>query len=363
MNDRINPAAAVAKLRRQTVEGFQSRVEDWLRSHIAGLENSRISSLHASAGGGLSGETYIVALDEHAPQARTVVLRKDVQDKTTNPQCNFDHLLVAQHFLGNIDGMGVPRVLGFEPDPDLLGTRFVVTDFVSGLIPSDVPSYATAGWVAEASTAQRSRLWQNGVDFLVRLHAVDHRGTPLEGLRFSAPGDDELERCAHHFVALLRREWPALPPICERAIAWLRDQRPALDRECLCWGDARIGNIIWRDFACAAVIDWDMCSIGHRGIDLGWWSFFHRWSTYGQGFAELDGLCTGQPLADLYAARGGLRIENFRYFEVLATVRGLSVWLRTYKAMRADGAVPEMDPLGDSIHMIRVLHALMDTAD
>jgi aminoglycoside phosphotransferase (APT) family kinase protein len=75
-------------------------------------------------------------------------------------------------------------------------------------------------------------------------------------------------------------------------------------------------------------------------------------------------MSVGQALADLYEARGGSHIGNFVYYEVLAAVRGLSIWLRTYKAMSTAGALPtDMDPLGESIHMIKVLNTLMDEAE
>src|SRR5271168_1897342 len=116
--------------------------------------------------------------------------------------------------------------------------------------------------------------------------------------------------------------FPCSAPICEHAIEWLLANLPEDPPESICWGDARIGNMIWQDFECKAVIDWEMCSLGSPAVDLGWWSFFHRWSTFGQGNPDLAGMCVGQPLADLYESRGGIHIDDFRFFEVLAAVRG-----------------------------------------
>ncbi|XGU18600.1 phosphotransferase [Rhodococcus sp. 3Y1] len=44
----------------------------------------------------------------------------------------------------------------------------------------------------------------------------------------------------------------------------------------LCWGDSRIGNVIYRDFEPAAVLDWEMATLGPRELDLGWMIFQHR---------------------------------------------------------------------------------------
>lgn len=357
-------SAVVGHVSRQVIEGFETKVEAWMSGHIPGFAGTRIKSLHSSSSGGLSGETHIISLaGQSAPdsQLRTIVLKKDVGDKKTNPQTNFENLVKVQMVLGDIPGFPIPRVLGSESSANILGAPFLVMEFVEGDIPADVPSYAASGWVRDATDEQRSKLWRSGIDFLVQLHRLDWRQHGLGQLRFEAAGADDLERCLNYAIDKFRNEAEGeTTPLCERAISWLQANRPQPGTECICWGDARIGNIIWRNFECAAVIDWEMCSLGCPAIDVGYWSFFHRWSTFGQGLPALGGMCVGQELADLYEECGGGRIENFLYYEILATVRGLSIWLRMYKLMRADGKLPPTDPLDDSIHMVRVLRVLMD---
>ncbi|WP_019873347.1 phosphotransferase family protein [Sporichthya polymorpha] len=356
----------VAKVARSRDEALAPQIERWLRSAVPGFENAQVRGLRSSDASGLSGETHLVdcLLDSAGgPAERTVVLRKDVLENQTNPQSDFTTLLRVQRALGDLGTLPVPRVLGVEQSPAVLGARFVVMEFVDGLIPADVPTYAAAGFVHDATPARRAAMWTSGVDFLVALHALDPRELGLADLGFGAPGADHVERTVNHAVALFRAEAGTRSnPLIERAIEWMTAARPSAGRDCICWGDARIGNMIWRDFTCVGVIDWEMASVGSAGVDLGWWSFFHRWSTHGQGNPDLSGMCVGAELADLYAARGGDKIENFTFYEVLAAVRGLSIWLRMYAAMHAQGALPEMDPLADEIHMVRVLAALMDEA-
>ena len=96
--------------------------------------------------------------------------------------------------------------------------------------------------------------------------------------------------------------WPARPdyyrwaladdgirvPIIERGLGWLADHWPS-DRgpDVLCWGDARIGNIIYQGFEPVAVLDWEMASLGPRELDVGWFVFLHR---FFQDIAEVFGL-------------------------------------------------------------------------
>ena len=39
------------------------------------------------------------------------------------------------------------------------------------------------------------------------------------------------------------------------------------------WGDARIGNMLYRDFEPAAVLDWEMATVGPREVDVAWMIF------------------------------------------------------------------------------------------
>ena len=58
-------------------------------------------------------------------------------------------------------------------------------------------------------------------------------------------------------------------PISQLGLAWLRRNRPA-GREpvSLCWGDSRLGNMMFRDSRCVAVLDWEMVTLGNPEQDF-----------------------------------------------------------------------------------------------
>jgi len=60
-------------------------------------------------------------------------------------------------------------------------------------------------------------------------------------------------------------------PLIERTFAALDTTRPAEGRPSSNWGDSRIGNMMFRDFRPAAVLDWEMAALGpaegRRGVD------------------------------------------------------------------------------------------------
>ena len=58
----------------------------------------------------------------------------------------------------------------------------------------------------------------------------------------------------------------------------------------LCWGDARIGNVLYRDFEPVGVLDWEMAAIGPRELDVSWMVFAHQVFESITGMLELPGM-------------------------------------------------------------------------
>ena len=60
-------------------------------------------------------------------------------------------------------------------------------------------------------------------------------------------------------------------PLIERTFAALDKTRPHEGPTVLNWGDSRIGNMMFHDFAPVAVLDWEMAALGpgrdRRGVD------------------------------------------------------------------------------------------------
>ena len=50
----------------------------------------------------------------------------------------------------------VPNLRWLEADPSVLGVQFFVMDRVDGVVPTDLPPYAVAGWVAEGTPSNAS---------------------------------------------------------------------------------------------------------------------------------------------------------------------------------------------------------------
>src|SRR5205085_3064828 len=66
-----------------------------------------------------------------------------------------------------------PEILWYEDDPSVVGSPFWVMRRVEGRVPSDWPSYNEGGFVADATPAERRRLWENAVDVLCAVHGAE----------------------------------------------------------------------------------------------------------------------------------------------------------------------------------------------
>ena len=93
---------------------------------------------------------------------------------------------------------------------------------------------------------------------------------------------------------------------------------PAETAPVVCWGDPRLGNIIWRDDRAACLTDFEAASIAPAEVDLGWWLMFDRWchETYGaprrEGEISRDGQWLVARAGGQVAQSGGRDISALR---------------------------------------------------
>lgn len=89
----------------------------------------------------------------------------------------------------------------------------------------------------------------------------------------------------------------------------------------LCWGDARPGNIIWRDWQCVSVTDWEAASIEPPESDLARWRMFDRTMHDGSGVERLPGEPTREEQLAIYEESAGRKVDDLLLHEVFAAYR------------------------------------------
>lgn len=276
-----------------------------------------------------------------------------------------DHDLDAQRrileALHRYTDVPVPRVVGHADRGDSpLGQPFFVTERVHGIVPPDWPSYARSGWLLEATPEQQRTLYESGLGILAALRAADWSAMGLEFLVDPGRRPVGLEAELGHdrgFLAWVA-EGRALP-LFEGALDWLARHCPADDRRHLNWGDARPGNIIFRDFHPVAVLDWEMATVGPPEADLGWWIVFQRMHTEGHGLPPLPGFPSPDEAVALYEAMTGEPVQNLAFFEVRAALRAALLLFRFNDMLLKTGKITPDSPNAPQLPATRVLEALL----
>jgi aminoglycoside phosphotransferase (APT) family kinase protein len=209
-------------------------------------------------------------------------------------------------------------MLWFEPDAAVLGAPFFIMRCVEGVLPHQMEH--THGLFTEITAAEREAIWRSGVETLARLHAVDVE--PFRFLWRPELGPTGLDQEIADWDAYSRWSGAPLRPMQEKALQWLHDHEPAHRPTGLAWGDARLGNMIFRDLACVAVIDWETVSLGGPEMDLAWWNFNEWLYTEGLcGAPMLEGVGDAAATVAAWEQLSGRKARDMHWHDVFATWR------------------------------------------
>ena len=235
----------------------------------------------------------------------------------------------------------VPPLIGYEADPAVLGAPFYVMREVVGEAPPDVPPYTAIGWVLTLTTQEQARMHAAALEVLARIHRLDIRALPLDHLPTGPDGGFGAQ-----FQATLDwYDWATAEtphPVLAAAVDWLQERRPRIapEEECLNWGDARVGNMLFRDLSPVAVLDWEMAAIGPPEVDLGWWLYLYRFHSEGLGNPRIAGFPDDAATVAMWERSAGRTARNVDYFTVLAGLRMSIIVHRHMRRLVEEGTLP-----------------------
>ncbi len=205
-------------------------------------------------------------------------------------------------------------------DESVIGQMFYVMDYVSGRV-------ITERGFPNCSARERGAMFHAMADVFGALHGVDYRAVGLDGFgRPSGYVARQVARWSMQYEASKVEDWEPM----DNLIAWLPENDPADDQSAIVHGDYRAGNLIFDNDkpSIAAVLDWELATIGHPLADLGYflmpYRLDHEESTYGIKGLDLDGL--GIPpeaaILETYARSAGRTgVPNIDYYIVFSMFR------------------------------------------
>jgi aminoglycoside phosphotransferase (APT) family kinase protein len=281
-----------------------------------------------------------------------------------------DALRRETRVLSALAGTGVPhpRIIAACDDEAVLGgSVFYLMEPVDGFNAT-----TTLPELHATNRAVRHQMGLKMVDALAALAAVDHHAVGLTD--FGRPAgflDRQVPRWLKEldsYRGYRHYPGPALPGL-ESTAAWLRSNQPSKWTPGIMHGDFHLANVMFRPDGpqLAAIVDWEMCTIGDPLLDLGW--LLATWPMPNPGADTADtplpgaltqagGLATPRQLISRYASWSDRDMSAVTWYTVLACFK-LGIVLEGTHARAWGGAAPRS--MGDRLHHAAVI--VFDRAD
>jgi aminoglycoside phosphotransferase (APT) family kinase protein len=330
-----------------TIKGIrQSNLDDWFAKNIAGAKPPL--SFEAITGGH-SNLTFRVT---DAAGGRYVLRRPP-----TGAVIATAHDMAREHRIISAvsqTSVPVPPALGLCEDEHVNDAPFYVMKYVDGIVLEDQTITR-----AKLTEANRTKLGLAVVDVLAALHTVDPDTIGLGDLgRREAYIPRQLKRWRTQWEKTRTRELPAMDSVYEG----LQKRLPEQIGAGIVHGDYRLGNmLVTEDGTIAAVLDWELCTLGHPLADFSY--HIAQWrmpSGVFNGLADADlaslGIPSEQEYADAYCRRTGRKAIPeldwyfaYNVFRLAAILQGIAGRVRDGTASNALAAqtAAAVKPLAD----------------
>jgi aminoglycoside phosphotransferase (APT) family kinase protein len=283
----------------------------------AGLPGKGAPLEHRFLSGGSQNEIYELRRD-----GERCVIR---MPPATAPADRDAGILREWRIIEALDSTEVPHTSAIAvcDDASVLGRPFYLMGFVDGWSPMEL--MASRRWPAPFDTDLEARA---GLGFqlaegIALLSKVDWRAKGLDDLgRPDGFHERQVDRWTTFFDRIRGRELDGM----EVASAWLRAHRPLDYVAGLMHGDYQFANVMYEDGAparLAAIVDWEMGTVGDPKLDLGW--MIQGWpedtsapDAAESSYVDLTGMPSRSQVLAHYAEVSGRQVEDIDYYVVLA---------------------------------------------
>jgi aminoglycoside phosphotransferase (APT) family kinase protein len=223
-----------------------------------------------------------------------------------------------------LDGTDVPHTKAIAAcrNTDVLGRAFYLMGFVDGWSPMGLTDKK---WPAPFDTDPDARkgLAYQLVEGIALLGNVDWQA---KGLTDLGRPDGFHERQVDRWTSFLERIKGRDLPGFDEAAAWLRAHKPIDFIPGLMHGDYQFANVMYQHGAparLAAIVDWEMGTVGDPKLDLGW--VVNSWPddpdaplSATSGYVDMQYMPTRDQVLAHYAQVSGRQVDDIDYYCVLA---------------------------------------------
>jgi len=215
-----------------------------------------------------------------------------------------------------------PEAFGSCDDESVLGAAFYLMEYIDGWSVMADPGH----WPAPFDTDLDARpgLAYELVDGAAKMANVDWKGVGLEGLgRPEGFHARQVDRWLSQWEKYKVRDLPGI----DDAVNFLRSYEVRSFEPGLMHGDYQFANVMFADGApakLAAVVDFEMGTIGDPMLDLAW--ILMPWANADEdrsvkSYIDYEGLPDREDLLEYYATHTGRSVDEIDYYLVLGNFK------------------------------------------
>jgi aminoglycoside phosphotransferase (APT) family kinase protein len=266
-----------------------------------------------------------------------------------------------------LNGTDVPHTeaIAVCTDKAVLGRTFYLMGFVDGWSPMGME---LRRWPAPFDTDldARAGLAYELVEGIARLSKVDWQA---KGLHDLGRPDGFHERQVDRWTAFLERIKGRDLPGFDEAAAWLRAHRPLDYVPGLMHGDYQFANVMYCHGAparLAAIVDWEMGTVGDPKLDLGW--VMQSWpddtnasDVAASGYVDMTGMPSRDEVLTRYSDVSGRQVDDIDYYVILAKWKLAVVLEQGFQRASDDAKLLAFGPI--VLDLMRGAAELAETTD
>lgn len=299
--------------------------------------------------GGASNPTFLLTTQRGAKTAQYVLRKKPPGDLLASAH-QVDREYKVMKALGQTD-VPVPVMRCLCEDPGVIGTTFYVMDYLPGRVFRDAK-------LPELSPQERAAVYDELNASLVKLHKVDFNAV---GLGDFGKAGGYYERQLKRWIAQYRGAQSEEIPEMEALIAAFPTMIPKEESVTIAHGDYRLENTMFHptEPRLIAILDWELCTIGHPLADIAYNCFLWRsdslsWgSLLGVDF-ETSGIPSEERYLDAYCKRTGRDgITDWNFYMAFGIFRLASISQGVYRRVLAGSVASDRPAINGTQHLAR----------
>ncbi len=219
----------------------------------------------------------------------------------------------------------VPRTHGLCEDGDVNGSSFYIMEFIEGMVPHN------AELMSQLTMSERSSFGNHLIEVLAHLHLTNPDDVGLGQLgRKEGYIDRQLKRWTQQWEATKTHEIPDM----DESLRLLHEKKPEQIGASIVHGDYRPGNMIIREGTMAALLDWELCTLGDPLADVGY--LLNNWgepedSPQDSSPTSIGGFPSRKELISRYENLTGRTLEKINYYRAFSHWRLGAIAQGVYK--------------------------------